>query len=151
MKIKIGLVAIAAVVSLSACNSAETTEAGAPAAPAEETAGQIADRIKASMSPQDYALHLLKCDQAITTAKRAREGSFDPELTARVADAPKLDFFTLIRDARETGSETQTINTAQHSGLPLPQRAEDTPPEYVAQTRECLALVTAEAPTKGKA
>jgi len=149
MQLKTGLLAIAAAVSLAACNSAETG-AAAPAQPAEETPAQVAERIKASLSPQDYALRLLKCDQAITTAKRAHDAAFDAELTAKVKDAPKLDFFTLIRDARETGADSSTINTAQHSGLPLPSSGELTPPEYVEQTRECLALVTAEAPTKGK-
>lgn len=153
MKISTGLVAVATVLSLAACKPADTTEAPAAeeaAAPAADTPEQVAARIKAELSPQDYALRLLKCDQAITTAKRAREGSFDPELTAKVNDAPKLDFFTLVREARELGADSTTINTHQHSGLPLPQRVEDTTPEYVAETRECLALVTAEAPTKGK-
>lgn len=146
MKIKTGLIAVATVLSLAACKPAETTtEAAAEvAAPAEETAAQIAARIEASMSPLDYALQKIMCNQAIMTAQRAPEGVFDAELTAKVASATRLPFGKTVSAARELGADAKVINTKQHSGLPLPQNAAASTPEYVAQAKECLAILDAE-------
>ncbi len=147
MKIKSGLVAVAAVLSLGACtDSSDAPEvvASEAAAAAVETDEQVAARIEASLSPLDYRLRQVTCNEAISAAKRAREGTFDAELTARVAEAPRMDFIKLVRSVRELDSDAQAVNTAQRAGLPLPQKAEDSTPEYVAQTRECLAIVTVE-------
>ena len=147
MKIKSGLVAVAAVLSLGACtDSSDAPEVAASeaAAAAVETDEQVAARIEASLSPLDYRLRQVTCNEAISAAKRAREGTFDAELTARVAEAPRMDFIKLVRSVRELDSDAQAVNTAQRAGLPLPQKAEDSTPEYVAQTRECLAIITVE-------
>ncbi|WP_292051334.1 MULTISPECIES: hypothetical protein [unclassified Brevundimonas] len=150
MKIKTGLLAAAAVLSLAACNNAEPAQDTAQdaaqdtATPAVETDEQVAARVEASLSPLDYKLRQISCNEAISAAKRVREGSFTPELTAKVAAAERLDFIKLVRGVRELGADASAVNTAQRAIITLPQRVEDVTPEYIAQTEECVAIVNVE-------
>lgn len=144
---RLNIAAMATAMALAACG-----QSAAPAddtaqidtAPIAETDEQVAAFVQASMSPLDYKLRQVTCNEAISAAKRARENSFTPELTAKVAGAPRMDFIKLTRGVREQGGDHNSINAAQRAGIPLPQRAEDVTPEYVAQTEECLAIVTVE-------
>lgn len=140
--------AIAAATTLAACGQSEAPAADAapeaPQAPAVETPEQVAARVAASMTPLEYALRQVSCNEAMSAAKRAREGSFTPELTAKVAETERMDFIKLTRAVRELGGDHTAINTAQRAIITLPQRVENVTPEYVAQTEECLAIVTVE-------
>lgn len=144
---RLNIAAMAAAMALAACGQAAAPAGDTPqidTAPVAETDEQVATHVQVSMSPLDYKLRQVTCNEAISAAKRARENSFTPELTAKVAGAPRMDFLKLAHDVREQGGDHNSINSAQRAGIPLPQRVEDVTPEYVAQTEECLAIVTVE-------
>lgn len=144
---RLTITAMASAMALAACGQSAAPADDATqidAAPVAETDEQVAARVQASMSPLDYKLRQVTCNEAISAAKRARENSFTPELTAKVAGAPRMDFIKLTRGVRELGGDHNSINSAQRAGVPLPQRVEDVTPEYVAQIEECLAIVTIE-------
>lgn len=150
MKIKTCLFAVAASVALSACG-AETGED-----PAQEAAASVAEtpeekvaKIAASMTPRDYRLKVVTCNYLLKAAPRAPEGSFSPELTARVAAIGEgIEFFKLTRWFREIEPEAQAFNEAQSAGLSvrLPRSAEEATAEYKAQIEECTDIVAVEKP-----
>ena len=150
MKIKFGLLAVAAAITLSACGSEKTeATADATAAPAVETPEEKVAKIAAAMTPLDYRLKVVTCNYLIKNAPRAPEGAFTPELTARVAAVGDgIEFFKLTRWVRELEKSAEPFNKAQAEGLGvrLPSSLEEVTPEYKAQVEECTDIVEVEKP-----
>lgn len=150
MKIRTGLLAVVAAFSLSACG-AENGEAPASeaAAPAVETPEDQVAKIAAAMTPRDYRLKVVTCNYLLKAAPRAPEGSFTPELTAKVvAIGEGIEFFKLTRWVREVEPDSKGFNDAQSAGLGvrLPRSAEEATADYKAQVEECALIVSVEKP-----
>lgn len=140
MTIKSGLISLAvlaATASLAACGPSGSETA--PQEPAVETPEQMVARLATTMGPRAFKLREINCMENVSFSKRLGD-RLPADLAAEVAAQEPMNFFAIVRQSRELGIESQEFGEVQHKQPDVPVSAAEVTPEFIANTRECLAI-----------